>query len=73
MMMTASQDPPLDLLAAVLPPELYFRVASQILKLARVLFQRGVVGASSLQSALRLANRLSRAGMSSWRVRRRYR
>ena len=73
MMMAANPDSPLDLVTAVLPPELYFRVASQILKLARGLFLRGVVGASSLQSALRLANRLSRAGMSSWRVRRRHR
>ena len=71
MMMTANQHSPYDLLAAVVPPGVYFGAASQILNIARSLFRSRVFGASGLRAALALANRLSRVGIRSWRVRQR--
>ncbi len=72
-MMTANQHSHFDRLAAALPPEVYFSVATQILNIARNLFRSGFLHGAGLSGALICANRLSRVGIMSWRVRQRWR
>lgn len=70
-MMTASREVPNRLLYVVLPPGLYFRLATEILKPARVFYGLGVLNAAGLVAALGWSHRLSRADVGSWRKRRR--
>ena len=72
-MMVAERNSPYDRLAAALPRGVYFLVSTQILNVARNLVQRRILGVSGLGTALRWSNRLSRAGMQSWRFRLRQR
>jgi hypothetical protein len=72
-MMSASQNLIPDVLAAALPPLACFRVGNVILAVARGLFQRGVIGACGIKTALNWAHFLSQVGMHSWRVRKSWR
>jgi hypothetical protein len=70
MMMMASPEAPDRVLYAVLPPGFYFRLATGILKIARVFYGLGILNAAGLTAALGWSHGLSRAGMGSWRQRR---
>ncbi len=71
MMMAPSRESIRPALAAVLPPELYFRASTRLLQIARHPFMACLLGRSGLILALHWSNGLSRTGMISWRVRRR--
>jgi hypothetical protein len=60
-------------LSAAVPPEVYFRAAAGLLRVARGLFTVGLLGRSGLMISLNWSNGLSRAGMESWRARTRTR
>nr|CRY97955.1 hypothetical protein [uncultured prokaryote] len=55
---------------AMLPPSAYFLAASQMLAVARCLFNAGLLPPSGLRAALIWSEHLSRAGMRLWRQRR---
>lgn len=69
MMMMTTKRSPRAITAAALPPELYFRLALLILTTTRALVRAGVLRSRSPYLALVCSNRLSRAGMKSWRAR----
>lgn len=58
-------------IAAVLPPEVYFRGAMRLLKVARRLFGARLLGRPGMILALRWANILSCTGRVSWHTRNR--
>jgi hypothetical protein len=64
-------DPRDGLIARILPPGVYFMAANHVLGVARRLFRWGVLDGSGLSLALGWSHDLSRAGVRSWRARRR--
>lgn len=69
MMMDGDRRAPRRPLSACLPPELYYRSALRLLCASRRLFRAGLIGGRGMILALRWSNRLSLAGMDSWRRR----